>query len=272
MMRPLDLVAYIAAILVALGVAWLGYQSYIAWASAPPFYESFRFRMTVEVEVDGQIKSGSSVIDVAITRGGYTSNGKYGDNHTITGEAVYVDLGNGRNVFAVLWFPYSDGGSHSVEWAVARALYKSGIPGLTKTSGRDVNGSDVRAIVGKRGSASLSFETMPQLLSFDNMAAANTLRILNPSDDSFARVFGPGVSFRSVQIELVEPGRWPNQYKTGEPLTRNLDDLLPWLDGVDGINAFSRALRADPAFANWNYELPDQLSFQSGKHIAGMKP
>ena len=64
--------------------------------------DAYRYRLTVEVDDDGVIKSGWSVLE-ATPRFDY-SLGDAGRILSIgvRGEAVFVDLGNGRNVIALL--------------------------------------------------------------------------------------------------------------------------------------------------------------------------
>lgn len=63
---------------------------------------SYRYRITVEVEVDGTLKQGSSVIEV--TKRWDPTPGRPISHYSTAakGEAVFVDLGSARNLFLVL--------------------------------------------------------------------------------------------------------------------------------------------------------------------------
>src|SRR5579875_3813684 len=80
------------ALLIGSAVAW--------WKINYPTY-SYRYRMTVQVEEDGKIHSGSSVIQVKINKQPQFGDAPPQESH-FYGDAVFVDLGNGRNVIALL--------------------------------------------------------------------------------------------------------------------------------------------------------------------------
>jgi len=76
---------------------------YIAWKIVYPTY-THRFRLVIEFETNQGLKSGSSVIEVSQTDipkafyvTGYASTAP-----RARGEAVFVDLGQGRNVVGLL--------------------------------------------------------------------------------------------------------------------------------------------------------------------------
>jgi hypothetical protein len=229
--------------LAILGAVLFGYYIHLGmtYGSKPDF--SVRFRMTVDVEVEGVIKSGSSVVNVAVYIPDGPGSNPRGPRVRNAGEAVYIDLGQGRNLFALLWFPnYRYGDPHGVGGVFARAFKKAGIGNLT------AEGDHVRleALVGKRETVVLDFETMPQFISFDDMSLPGSVRMLNPQDDSFQSVLGPKVRFMQVRIELVKPGQWPHELTTGEPIVYRFDKLIPWASSVDGQNDLYNAMYKDP--------------------------
>jgi hypothetical protein len=58
--------------------------------------------------------------------------------------------------------------------------------------------------------------------------------------DEFPMVFGPGVTFRMARIEMVPAGTWPftalgwPRALAGEPVTRGIEEKLPWLRTFKG--------------------------------------
>jgi hypothetical protein len=159
------------------------------------------------------------------------------------GEAVYIDLGQGRNLFALLWFPNFDYGTPEYVGTVfAKAFKKAGIGNLADV-GDHVK---LEALVGKNGTVALDAETMPQFISFDDMSLPGSVRMLNPQDDSFRSVLGPKVRFIQARIELVKPGRWPHELTTGEPIVYKLESLVPWIESVSDLNYLYQAMRKDP--------------------------
>jgi hypothetical protein len=61
----------------------------------------YRYRLTLEVEADGQVKTGSGVIQVT-SRLDFVPGRPLKFTTTFSGEAVYVDLGPRGNLFALL--------------------------------------------------------------------------------------------------------------------------------------------------------------------------
>jgi hypothetical protein len=129
----------------------------------------YKYRMTVEVEVNGEIKSGSSVIEVDryltpkwLPGGGMRISHVYGD-------AVFVDLGSGRNVIAALYRP----------------------------------GSPVPAFPIRRRTA-FTDDQMPTFVTFTDINEPKTL--LRVSPQRFEIVLGSGIRLKDV---YVEPSRDP---------------------------------------------------------------
>jgi hypothetical protein len=85
-------IVLIIALLIGGAIAW--------WKVNYPTY-TYRYRTTVEVEVDGTVHSGSSVIEVGINNQPPIGSAPPYVAH-LRGEAVFVDLGRGRNVIALL--------------------------------------------------------------------------------------------------------------------------------------------------------------------------
>ena len=83
----------IAFVVVAVGV--------ILYKISYPSY-SYRYRMTVNVEVDGQIRSSSSVIEARVSKQPVFLPGVNPLQYSERGEAVFVDLGGQNNIVA-LW-------------------------------------------------------------------------------------------------------------------------------------------------------------------------
>lgn len=67
------------------------------------FYDSetLRYRLTYEVEIDGEMRAGTGVVQVRI-RERPTSWATSGIGSYVTGEATVVDLGDRRYLFSLL--------------------------------------------------------------------------------------------------------------------------------------------------------------------------
>ena len=84
-----------------IAIAFLG-ASYAAYAIAYPTY-SYRWRITIEVDTASGTRTGSSVLETTtIQYPAWLTLGANSSNTSVRGEAVFVDLGNGRNLVALL--------------------------------------------------------------------------------------------------------------------------------------------------------------------------
>ena len=86
---------------IALGIVALIVGAVLFYKGVFPTY-SYRYRMTVEVTVDGVVHSGSSVIEVDLVKQPRIITDTPAVLPKVHGEAVFVDLGKGRNVIALL--------------------------------------------------------------------------------------------------------------------------------------------------------------------------
>lgn len=94
-MRTLGIVAVCTAALIGGAVAWwkINYPTYI-----------YRYRLTIALEVDGKVHTGSSVIEV-IWKGGpeFGDVGPYHPN--VRGQGVWIDLGSRGIAIATMGHP-----------------------------------------------------------------------------------------------------------------------------------------------------------------------
>lgn len=91
-MKVLGVIGLVVALAIGGVIAW--------WKINYPTY-TYRCRMNVEVLVDGAVRSGASVIEVRIDKQPKFGSAPPQVSH-VYGEAVFVDLGGGRNVVALL--------------------------------------------------------------------------------------------------------------------------------------------------------------------------
>jgi hypothetical protein len=162
----------------------------------------YRFRLTIEVETPEGLKSGSSVIEAFQTeKAGWIpqSPGTFGG---VRGEAVFVDLGNGKNIIALLARgPNAE--FVDVDDLPARAL-------------RRIGPKWYQAAPQWTESAELTGNDVPTLVTFTDPSRPETARIVRPED--LEATFGPGFRFKGALIEM-----------TRAPLVSSIDGRLPWL-------------------------------------------
>lgn len=187
-----------------------------------------KYRMTVEVETPAGVKSAAGIIAVTPYRG-YNPGG-----HTrASGEAVFVDLGGGKNLVALLAHPDKALDLDGINYVALRAY-----PAVT---GKRVNFNDMSR---QTGVVPVRGELIPVLLTFADPANPASARVV-PPDDAEA-VLGKGFRLRGITAEVVPNGFWPVDFGggLGEPVTRGIEGKLPWLNGTGASAAAATALKA----------------------------
>ena len=176
--------------------------SFIIWYKiACPTY-TYRYRMTVEVLVDGQVKSGSSVIEVNVSKQPKIGSAP-AQVSRVKGEAIFVDLGKGRNVVALLASgPYAKDVDYP--YNVVPALFH-----LT------FDDPDLARLSQLHGGKDIPANFLPTFVTFADVNDAGTARVINP--DELALAFGPGANLRA-RVEI-----------TDAPVTREIERQLPFL-------------------------------------------
>ena len=184
-----------------------------------------KYRLTVEVETPQGRKSASGVMavhpDRSYSRGGHTKT---------VGDAVYVDLGDGKNLVALLAHIDKNLELDGTNYVALRA-YMAG--------GKRVPFSEMSR---QTGIVPVTGALIPVLATFADPANPGTARNVPPDESETA--LGKGYRLHSVTAEAVPNGFWPLDFggALGEPVTRGIQAKLPWLNGAD--NAAATALRA----------------------------
>jgi hypothetical protein len=225
-------------------VAMVVVGAYLISALLFPIYTS-RFRLTVEVETSEGLKSGSSVIETTIQDVKVGFPGMVHLDYGVHGEAVFVDLGQDHHVIALLAFGPTGQEQYRLNGLVRAALAR----------GRQ---SDWWEEASLRGSGDLPPDYVPTLVTFTDLNDPKTAQVLYATEiyetregtnaprrnvrvaiDRFAETFGPGVRFKRAWIETVSKGIWPLSLVgiTGEPVTRGIEQKLPWLRSHTGYLA-----------------------------------
>ena len=186
-----------------------------------------KYRLTVEVETPAGPKSASGVLAIHPDRG-YSRGG-----HTRTvGDAVFVDLGGGKNLVALL--THIDNGKIDLDAANYVALRA-----YTEAGGKRVSFNEMSRLT---GTVPVKGALLPVLVTFADPANPATAKVVSPDDAEAA--LGKGYRLQGVTAEVVPNGFWPLDFGgvLGEPVTRGILAKLPWLNGSD--NPAAVALRA----------------------------
>ena len=185
-----------------------------------------KFRLTLDIETPEGRKSASGVMAVHPDRS-YTRRGQ---TRTL-GDAVFVDLGQGKNLVALL--------AHLDNRLVLDDMNYVALRAYLAATGKRVPFSEMSRLT---GTVPVKGELIPVLVAFADPAAPGTARVVQP-DDAEA-VLGKGYRIEGISVEVVPNGYWPLDFggPLGEPVTRGIQAKLPWLN-VTGDSA-ATALRA----------------------------
>jgi hypothetical protein len=185
-----------------------------------------KYRLTLEVETPDGPKSAFSVLAVHPDR----SYSRRGQTRTL-GDAVFVDLGQGKNLVALL--AHLDGKLtlDDINYVALRAYIEA--------SGKRVPFSEMSRLT---GTVPVKGALIPVLIAFADPAVPGSARVVPP--DGAEAVLGQGYRLLKLSAEVVPNGYWPLDFggPLGEPMTRGIEAKLPWLAGAGIFPA--TALRA----------------------------
>jgi hypothetical protein len=184
-----------------------------------------KYRLTIEVETPEGVKSASSVMAVHPDRS-YSRGGKT----TTRGDAVFVDLGGGKNLVALLAHVEKSVEFDEINYVALRAY---------RAAGQNVSFNQMSRLT---GTVAVEGTVIPVLVSFADPADPGTARAVQP--DSIESALGKGIRLRGISAEVVPNGVWPLDFggPLGDPVTRGIETKLPWLKEAD--NPSGRALQA----------------------------
>jgi hypothetical protein len=172
-----------------------------------------KYRLAVEVETPAGVKSASGVMSVHPDRG-YSRHGS-----TLTkGDAIFVDLGGGKNLVALLAHLDDQKGLEldGTNFVALRAFNAAG----RKTTFNAMNQMT--------GTAPVTGALIPVLAAFSDIHDPATMRAVKPDD--LEATYGKGFRLWGVTVEAVPNGIWPLDFGgvLGEPVTRGIEAKLPW--------------------------------------------
>jgi hypothetical protein len=181
-MRTFGIIMLCILAVIGGGVAWcnFAYPTYI-----------YRYRMTVEVNVDGVVHSGSSVIEVHFSKQPRVLPEVLPVIAKTTGEAVFVDLGGGRNVIALLASGPNASNYNFPDQIVPR-LFDINI----------LNDGELQKVTSLRGRREIPEQYLPTFVTLSDLSAPRSVRVVKP--DEFSQVLGPGVRFKGASIEMTD--------------------------------------------------------------------
>ena len=173
----------------------------------------YKYRLTIEVKTPQGVTSASGVMSVHPNRG-YTGTGSGGTR--TKGDAIFVDLGGGRNVVMLRLHDASKASADGMNYLPISAF--AGV-------GRRVGFLEVK----RQGDAvPVKGDALPLLVSLADPADPRSARLLKPDD--LEATLGEGFGLQGVTLAVVPTGWWPLDFggALGEPVTRGIDRTLPW--------------------------------------------
>jgi hypothetical protein len=235
-----------------LGIAAFGFLACVAIFFS---YRAFnthtvRFQLMVEIETPDGMKTGSSVIETNWTWQPPVAGIPFTTH--VRGEAVFVDLGSGKHVIALL---VSGAAGEGVDWPSY----------LWQTFQQIREVEDVwRVLSPTRAVSEVQIRWLPTFVHFSDINDPTSARVVYAvgSDeikvDRFQQVFGPGFRFRRMTVRYVNPGLWIThvwplnlvpgtspEWLFGKPTTNAIEQKLPRLRDPQRWNAALRALPWD---------------------------
>lgn len=167
---------------------------------------TFNYLLTVEAMTPDGPKMGSTVIQVSYgSQFNVNGGGRKGDTH-VTGEALYLDLGQGKNLFVLL---NNKGSGRPIKsWdrplefsnnAIYLPVYIFGFKwdwGNERSLSRQVRN------VESTGSKQVPLTALPTVVSFSNLDDPNTITVIDPENLSAA--IGEGYSLTTASLEIVK--------------------------------------------------------------------
>lgn len=174
----------------------------------------YKYRLTLTVETPGGIRSASNVFSGGLSKDppllpGVGSVG-------VKGDAVFLDLGGGRNLVAIL--AHGDDGRYVDEMSYLPL-------NLLSLRGHETSFSGVSAFAGQ--TFPVIGRNVPALISFSDLADPKTARSVQWNN--LDATFGKGY-YLWVSLTIIPVGLWSLDFGglLGEPVTRGITKLLPW--------------------------------------------
>jgi hypothetical protein len=219
---------------------------------------SHGYRLTVEIETPNGLRRGEAVRHVFTPCPDFISTTLFpigaGPQWSVEGEAVFIDLGSGRNVVALLAHgPKGDDNDRSI----SLALYALIAAGQIDAKGTGPLPVPMCKMGRHRGSTTLPPELIPTLVTFtdlNNPASAQVVYATGTEErwvhgrglvhvgkvveDRFTALYGPGFALKEVRLEMVSAGIWPfnllpipfPQALFGTPITTGIEKRFSWWD------------------------------------------
>ena len=201
----------VVVVVLSLGVLWQPIKFlFVVISLSSDVSETLRYRLTYEVDVDGEIRSGTGVVQIRVVEHNSVFF-RSGIGFEVTGEAVVVDLGNGDYLLSLLAGKPAEISGRGSHVTTPEKLIMLAFSGQTNSIP-----DSYRILMENRPLVELPFELLPVLATFEDISDPTTLRLVDPAD--LAAHFGANVSLKRAMIEI-----------TSDPITRgHVAEVFVW--------------------------------------------
>jgi hypothetical protein len=186
---------------------------------------TFRYKLTAEVMTPDGLKTGSSVVEVGYYSAPIILRDGAHVFSTAIGEATYVDLGEGKNLFILMSNRESGrngqfDGAHADFSDAKGPLHATSLPikifGLVWQYKRERQLCREFAVASANANLAIPFGSLPTLVNFNDINDPRTVKVVQP--DQFETDYGAGYKFLGTKIEA-----------TNEVPTNHIEGVLNWL-------------------------------------------
>jgi hypothetical protein len=186
---------------------------------------TLRYRLTLDVEINGSLKSSSGVIEITYSKNPQLLGASAAMTTAVVGQAVWVDLGERDALFALL-----TAGRHP------RSAPAYIIPVLFGATPDSFGPEDFGRIGALSGQREIPFELLPLMVRLRDVNDPRSAELFESGGASDAS--GRGLKLVRATIEIVPSGIWPlNDFGvTGVPISRGIEAKLPWLLSFKGLS------------------------------------
>lgn len=170
---------------------------------------SYRFKMTVEVDTPQGVRTGSSVYEVNVQKDIKLTAEMSNSQTSIRGEAVAIDIAPGRTLFALLK-TVGVSGADSLSYMSMKTMDPGYNNNALDSAARIAAGDGIRS------PAEVAPSDYPMLVTFTDMADPKSVTKVDPAD--LAAAFGPGVKLRRITVAVTQ-----------EAVTSGIGKRLAWV-------------------------------------------
>ena len=193
---------------------------------------SYRFKMTVDVETSEGVRTGSSVYKVLAFKTSELITGGSSSDSTLTGEALAMDLPGGKTLFALLRMASGTSADDDLATMSMRAMD----PAMINTE-KDKSAQRISSGDGISSPAEVAPKDYPLLVTFADINDPTSVARVDPAD--FAASFGAGVRLKRIVVK-----------KTGDMQTDKIAERLLAMRIQDGHGLDrTRGVTANPTLA-----------------------